>query len=297
MLKATINKSLRQMLAEANDQPLVSVGVGDALSARLASQADGIDLMLSSGFSISAEQLGLPDVEMYSRTENVLAVEKMCYVSSKPIIADMDTGYGNAINVIKSLHEFERAGVQGVVIEDQISPKKCPVCVDTTNTLISRKEGVSKIRAAAENRSNPDTLIIARTDAVDFDEAVARAQAYYKAGADLVQPISRLFASKEDIKRFVDTVGCPVSLVVVGWLETLSREDLAWIGPKVVHFALVPVTAMHHAVKAAITELGQAGTAAGVSTPRSPHGTIVSDMGMSVIGQLEDTYLPKEDEL
>ncbi|MAM00166.1 MAG: hypothetical protein CL583_17140 [Alteromonadaceae bacterium] len=76
MLKAKINKGLRQMLAESKAGPLVSVGVGDAMSARLASEADGIDLMLSSGFAISAEQLGLPDVEMYSRTENVLAVEK-----------------------------------------------------------------------------------------------------------------------------------------------------------------------------------------------------------------------------
>ncbi|MBU2952919.1 isocitrate lyase/PEP mutase family protein [Marinobacter sp. F3R08] len=297
MLKATVTKSVRQMLAEADGRPLVSVGVGDALSARLASDADGIDLMLSSGFSISAEQLGLPDVEMYSRTENVLAVEKMCYVSSKPIIADMDTGYGNAINVIKSLHEFERAGVQGVVIEDQVSPKRCPVCVDTTNTLISMKEGVSKIRAAADNRSHRDTLIIARTDAVDFDDAVTRARAYYEAGADLVQPISRLFSTKEDIKRFVDTVGCPVSLVIVGWLEGLSRDQLAWIGPKIVHFALVPVTAMHHAVKAAITELGQAGSPAKLSVERSAHGDIVKDMGMGLIGELEEKYLPQEDEL
>lgn len=297
MLKAKIDKGLRQMLAESKAGPLVSVGVGDAMSARLASEADGIDLMLSSGFAISAEQLGLPDVEMYSRTENVLAVEKMCYVASKPLVADMDTGYGNAINVIKSLHEFERAGVQGVVIEDQISPKRCPVCVETTNSIIPLNEAAGKIRAAVENRSNPETLIIARTDAVDFDEAVKRAKAYYEAGADLVQPISRVFSDKEGIKRFVDAVGCPVSLVIVGWLETLSREDLIWIGPKVVHFALIPVTAMHNAVKSVITELGQAGSAADLPTKRSAHGDIVRDMGMGLISELEQKYLPQESEL
>lgn len=297
MLKANVNKGIRQLLAEATSGPLVSVGVGDAMSARLASEAEGIDLMLSSGFAISAEQLGLPDVEMYSRTENVLAVEKMCYVANKPIIADMDTGYGNAINVVKSLHEFERAGVQGVVIEDQISPKRCPVCVDVTNTLIPLSEGAGKIRAAAENRSNRETIIIGRTDATDFDEAVKRAKAYYEAGADLVQPISRLFSDKNDIKRFVDAVGCPVSLVIVGWLEGLTREDLAWIGAKVAHFALVPVTAMHHAVKAVISELGQAGSAASLPTSRSPHSDIVHDMGMSLIKQMEEKYLPRESEL
>jgi|GEM_PF-1347589 len=297
MLKATVKKSVRQLLAETHDRPLISVGVGDALSARLASDADGIDLMLSSGFAISAEQLGLPDVEMYSRSENVLAVEKMCYVAHKPIIADMDTGYGNAINVIKSLHEFERAGVQGVVIEDQVSPKKCPVCVETTNTLISVHEAASKIRAAVENRSHPETLIIARTDAVDFDDAVARAKAYRDAGADLVQPISRLFSSKEDIKRFVDAVQHPVSLVIVGWLESLSREDLVETGARVVHFALVPVTAIHHAVKAAITDLGKAGAAADLSITRSSHSAVVNDLRMSVINQLEEEYLPNEEEL
>lgn len=297
MLNATSEKKLRQILADNTAGPLVSVGVGDALSALLASQTPGIDVMLSSGFAISAEQLGLPDVEMYSRTENVLAVEKMCYVSSKPIIADMDTGYGNALNVIKSVHEFERAGVQGVVIEDQVSPKRCPVCVDTTNVLIPMNEAAGKIRAAVENRRNPETLIIARTDSVDFDDAVKRARAYYEAGADLVQPISRLFADKHEARRFVEAVECPVSLVVVGWLEKLSREELAWIGPKIVHFALVPVTAIHNAVKSVMLELGQSGSAADLSTPRTPHTDIVSDMGMELISELEQTYLPAESEI
>jgi methylisocitrate lyase len=297
MLNATCKKNLRQMLADTTTRPLVSVGVGDALSALLASQTPGIDVMLSSGFAISAEQLGLPDVEMYSRTENVLAVEKMCYVSSKPIIADMDTGYGNALNVIKSVHEFERAGVQGVVIEDQVSPKRCPICVDTTNLLIPMNEAAGKIRAAVENRRNPETLIIARTDSVNFDDAVKRARAYYEAGADLVQPISRLFVDKHEARRFVEAVECPVSLVVVGWLEKLSREELAWIGPKIVHFALVPVTAIHKAVKSVMLELGQAGSAADLPTPRSPHTEIVSDTGMKLITEVERKYLPTESEI
>lgn len=297
MFNASCQTHIRELLDKTGGGPVVSVGVGDAMSARLASVTEGIDAILTSGFAISAQQLGLPDVEMYTRTENVQAVDRICYVSSRPVIADMDTGYGNAINVIKSLHEFERAGVQGVIIEDQVSPKRCPVCVDTTNVIIPKAEAAGKIRAAAENRSNPDTLIIARTDAVDFDEAVSRAKAYREAGADLVQPISRLFQDKADIKRFVDAVGCPVSLVVVGWLESLSREELAATGASIIHFALVPVTAIHHAVGQVIAELGRAGSAEALEVGRSPHTAIVKDMGMESIGVLEEKYLPRESEL
>lgn len=297
MIKQHSKTSLRELLADDSRRPVVTVGVGDAMSARLACNVQGIDVVFTSGFAISAQQLGLPDVEMYTRTENVQAIERICYVSSKPVLADMDTGYGNAVNVIKSLHDFERAGVQGVVIEDQISPKKCPVCVDTTNTILPLNEAVGKIRAAVENRLNPETLIIARTDAVDFDEAVARAKAYYAAGADLVQPISRVFSDKHDIKRFVDAVEAPVSLVVLGWMEALSREELEALGVKIVHFALVPVTTIHHAVKEVMAQLGAARAANEIFITRSPHPDIVRDMGMAVISELEDKYLPKESEL
>ena len=118
---------LRKLLEEKDI--LVTIGVGDALSAKIASAADGVDAILSSGFTIAANALGLPDAELYSRSDNVYAVQNMVYVSDKPIIADIDTGYGNAVTVIKTVHEFERAGAQGVIIEDQISPKRCPICV------------------------------------------------------------------------------------------------------------------------------------------------------------------------
>jgi len=297
MFYASSKTAIRDLLESAGPDPIVSVGVGDAMSARLASVTEGIDVILTSGFAISAQQLGLPDVEMYTRTENVQAVERICYVSGIPVIADMDTGYGNAVNVIKSLHEFERAGVQGVIIEDQVSPKRCPVCVDTTNKIIPKAEAVGKIRAAADNRRNPNTLIIARTDAVDFDDAVSRAKAYREAGADLVQPISRLFSDKSDIRRFVDAVGCPVSLVVVGWLEGLSREDLASTGASIVHFALIPVTAIHHAVKEVMSQLGSARSSGALETIRSPHTEIVKDLGMGAVSALEDKYLPRESEI
>lgn len=208
----------------------------------------------------------------------------------------MNAGYNTAVNVIKSLHDLERAGVQGVVIEDQISPKKCPVCVDITNAVLPINEAEGKIRAAVENRLNPKTVIIAGTDAVNFDEAVARAKAYYAAGADLVQPISQVFSDKYDIKRFVGAVGAPVSLVQ-GWMEALTREELEALGVKIVHFALVPVMTIHHAVKEVMAQLGAARAASDIFIARSAHPDIVRDMGMPIINELEERYLPKESDL
>ncbi|MCC5857840.1 MAG: isocitrate lyase/PEP mutase family protein [Ectothiorhodospiraceae bacterium] len=296
MLKTEKQTTLRALLARG--KPVMAAGVGDALSARLANGVEGIDALLSSGFAISATQLGLPDVEMYTRTENVQAVERMAYVASKPIIADIDTGYGNAVSVIKSVHEFERAGAEGVIIEDQISPKRCPICVDETNLLIPAEEAAGKIRAAAENRSNPDTVIIARTDATNIDECVRRARMYHAAGADLVQPIaSRAFSGKEELKEFIERVECPVSLVVVSWVEKLTREEIEWLNPAIVHFALISVSTLHAAVKQALTSLGASGSLVGVDVARTAHGELVSDLGMDQVQDLEMRYLPQESEL
>ncbi|MGJ9457817.1 isocitrate lyase/PEP mutase family protein [Oceanobacillus sp. CF4.6] len=276
------------------DELIITAGVGDALSARIVNNIDGIDAILSSGFAISAQQLGLPDVEFYTRTENVEAVSKMTYVSSKPIIADIDTGYGNAINIIKSVNEFERAGAEGVIIEDQISPKRCPILVDETNTVIPVEEAVGKIKAASENKMNDETIIIARTDVTDIDEAINRAKLYYEAGANLVQPISKTFKNKEEVKRFVDEVECPVSLVIVGWLEELTYEEIQWINPKIAHFALISVTAMNQAVTQAFQELGRNRSVKEMKTPRTTHHDLTKVLGMDKISKLEDKYLPNE---
>jgi 2-methylisocitrate lyase-like PEP mutase family enzyme len=287
--------SLRELLE--SKETIFTAGAGDALTAKLIQDTPGIDGILSSGFAISAQLLARPDVEFYTRSDNVYAVRNMCSVIQKPLIADIDTGYGNAVSVIHSVHEFERAGVSGVIIEDQISPKRCPICVDETNNILPLEESVGKIRAAAENKLYKDTVIIARTDATQFDEAVRRAKAYYEAGADLVQPISRTITSKEEAKRFVEAVNCPVSLVIVGWLENLSAEDIREIGPKVAHFALATVTATHAAVKNVLATIGENQSSVGTNSVRTPHGEIVNFLGMKQISELEEKYLPSEKEL
>ena len=282
---------LRRLMAEK--ETVYTVGVGDALSAKIANVTDGIDGVLSSGFTLAAQAMGLPDAELYTRSDNVYAVSNMCYVLDKPLIADIDTAYGNAVTTIKTVNDFERAGASGMVIEDQISPKRCPICVTDLNTTISAEEAAGKIRAAVENKLYPETVIIARTDITDKKEQYRRAKMYLEAGADLVQGISKSFHNNpEEIKEFVDAMDGKVSLVVCGGLDILTRKDLEYIKPKIAHFALVPINAIYPAVKKAIEFVGEHHEQAGMPVEKANHNELVSFLGMGQISEREAKYIP-----
>lgn len=282
---------LRRLLQEK--EMLVTIGVGDALEAKIAGQTPGIDAILSSGFSIAAHLMGLPDAELYCRSDNVYAVQNMCYVCDKPIIADIDTAYGNAITVIKTLHEFERAGAQGVIIEDQVSPKRCPICISDENSLISAEEAALKIKAAVENKLYPETVIIARTDATTTEEQLRRCKMYIEAGADLVQPISKAFkGDKSNFAKFVREVNAPVSMIICGWLDDLTKEDLLEIKPKIAQFALLPINVVYPVVKESIEFVAQNMTQVGMPHVKAPHNELVGFLGMPAITKLEEKYLP-----
>ncbi len=284
--------TLRKMMAEK--EIIYTIGVGDALSAKIVSSIDGIDGILSSGFTLAAQAMGLPDAELYTRSDNVYAVSNMCYVSSKPLIADIDTGYGNAVTVIKTVRDFERAGASGVIMEDQYSPKRCPICVTDLNTIIPAEEAAGKIRAAAENKLYPETVIIARTDATSKEEQYRRAKMYLEAGADLVQGISKSFHnSVEEIKRFVDAMDGRVSLVVCGSLDVLSKEDIEYIKPKICHFALVPINFIYPALKHAISYVAEHKTQIGLDLPKAEHEELVGFLGMPQAQAMEEKYIPK----
>lgn len=282
---------LRRMMKEKD--VIFTVGVGDALTARIASTTPGIDAILTSGFSISAQMLGLPDAELYTRSDNVYAVKNICDVAAIPVIADIDTGYGNAVSAIRSVHEFEKAGAAGVIIEDQISPKRCPMIVTETNSLISVDEAAGKIRAVVENKLNKDTVVIARTDATSWDELIKRSKRYIEAGADAVQAISKAYKDKEGLKRFIKEINHPVSLVIVGKLEDLTYEDLLEAKPKFAHFALVPVKVASQAIRDALEYLGRNRTVVGMPTKSMKHDELVNLLGMPQITEMELKYIPR----
>src|SRR5262244_4139398 len=173
---------LRQMLKEPGI--IVAPGAYDGFSARLI-EAAGFKAVYMTGAGTAASHLGQPDLGLATLTEMTTHARHLASAVSLPVIADADTGYGNALNVVRTVREYERAGVAGLHLEDQVAPKKCGHIAG--KQVVPTQEFVDKIRAASEYRTDPDFVIIARTDAravTGFDDAVERANLYRQAGAD-----------------------------------------------------------------------------------------------------------------
>jgi methylisocitrate lyase len=202
---------------------IYTAGAYDALSAKLIESA-GFNAVFTSGFAISASYLGFPDAELYTMTENLNVVRNIVNAVNIPVIADIDTGYGNAINVMRTVKEFENSGVAGIILEDQIAPKRCPICVSEAPEILDIPTAIGKIKAAVDARRNPNFIIIARTDASGKD-AYVRAKVYIEAGADLIQPISKSFKNYEDLYEFSQKINYPLSIQVLSWLEQSLDES------------------------------------------------------------------------
>ena len=167
-------------------EPIVVPMAYDAFSARLIERA-GFGVMGITGHGASASVLGLSDVGLITQTEMVAQARNISTAVDIPVIADCDTGYVNPINVRRTVQEMERASVAALFFEDQVAPKKCGHF--ESKAIISRDDMVAKIRAAVDTKTDPDLVIIARSDSIatdGVDEAIARAEAYHLAGADAV---------------------------------------------------------------------------------------------------------------
>ena len=176
--------TLRQLVNRKNG--LVVPGAYDGISARLVERS-GFPAVYMSGYGASASRLGLPDLGYAGLAEMADHARNLASAVTIPLIADADTGYGNALSVRRTVQAYEAAGVAALHIEDQVAPKRCGHL--SGHQIIPRGEFAGKIRAAAEARTDPDMLIIARTDAIsamDFDEALRRGEAAAKAGADML---------------------------------------------------------------------------------------------------------------
>ncbi|MEW2506128.1 isocitrate lyase/PEP mutase family protein [Amycolatopsis sp. CA-161197] len=210
----TPRKRLRELLAAG--PPLVAPGAYDALSARLVEQA-GFDVVYMTGFGTTASLIGRPDVGLLSAAEMIDNATRIVSAVDVPVIADADTGYGNAINVVRTVRAYEQAGVAAIHLEDQVMPKKCGHM--SGKAVISREEMVGKIAAAAAARRDPDFVLIARTDAAavhGLDDALGRAKAYADAGADVL--FVEAPTSEESIER-VATELRGVAPLVFNWAE------------------------------------------------------------------------------
>ena len=193
---------LRDLLRDA--RPLVSPGVYDGYSVRLV-EAMGFKTAATTGSGLSNAVLGQPDIGILSLLENVNACRHLARSVSIPLTADADTGYGNAVTVFHTVQYFEEAGVVGINIEDQVSPKRCGHM--RGKEIISAREMCKKIEAAVKAKKDPDFVINARTDSIaigGIDEAVKRIKTYAAAGADMVYPDA--IHSEDDVRRLVDAV-------------------------------------------------------------------------------------------
>src|ERR1700757_4306230 len=188
---------LRRMLAEPGI--IVAPGAYDGFSARLI-EAAGFKAAYMTGAGTAASHLGQPDLGLATLTEMATHAAHLTSAISLPLIADADTGYGNALNVVRTVREYERAGVAAIHLEDQLSPKKCGHIAG--KMVIPAREFAEKIRAASENRTDPDFIIIARTDARainGIDDAIERARLYQEAGADVI--FIEAPTSREEVER------------------------------------------------------------------------------------------------
>jgi phosphoenolpyruvate phosphomutase len=221
------------------------------LSAKLAAEA-GFDALWASGFELSA-LYGLPDVSLISMTQHLDMVRAIASQTSLPVVADIDTGYGNAVNVVHAVHEYERAGAAAVVIEDKTFPKVTSLIADGRQELLRIEEFQGKVQAACKTRSSPDFVVIARTEALiaglGQDEALRRAHAYARAGADMILVHSKQ-KTADEVESFVrawdgDT---PIVLVPTAYPEMNTARIRALGKVKMVIYG-------NHAVRAAVTAM------------------------------------------
>jgi 2-methylisocitrate lyase-like PEP mutase family enzyme len=272
------------------DQGVVlAPGVYNALFAK-AVERTGFDAIYVTGFGTAA-RYGYPDVGLITQTEMVQNLRHICRATNIPVIADADTGYGNIINVRRTVREYERAGVAGLHIEDQVFPKKCGFMEG--KAVIPLEEHAQKIRAALDARGDPDTVIIARTDALapnGWEDALARARAYRAAGADLVFVDGiRTMEELEIYSRELALQGVPC--LYNGAL--VPAEEAERMGFKIQILAGLALGAVFKSATAAMQELNSSGATRQTTAQFGPPGegeTVNDILGVPEVYELEQRY-------
>jgi len=273
--------------------PALVLGAHDALSAKLAEET-GFDAIWASGFGISAVN-ALPDANILTMSETLDAVRRMSDVVQIPVIADCDNGFGNAINVMRTVSEYERAGVAGLCIEDNIFPKRCSFYAGVKRELVPTDEHARKIQAAKAAQRDPDFVVIARTEAFiagwGTQEALDRARAYADAGADAVLVHSKL-STFDELSEFANAWDgrCPLVAVPTTYAG-ITANDLAAAGFKLVIFANQALRAAVKAMRQALATLKQEGRPAAVDDRIATLPEIYELVGVSDLQANEQKFL------
>ena len=272
-------------------QTIVAPGAFDPLAARLVEEA-GFPAVYMTGFGTSAALLGRPDVGLLTMTEMAGNAARIAACVDIPVIADADTGYGNPLNVIRTVGAFEAAGVAGIHLEDQVAPKKCGHMEG--KLVIPADEMAAKIRAATEARTSPDFVIIARTDAravEGFERSLARARLYLAAGADALF-IEALTSEAEVAQVARAFPGVPL---LFNWAEggktpPVSLARLRELGYRIVIFPISTLLAATAAMRRILQEIAQAGTPAAALGDLPSFGEFVDFIGLPEVRVAEQRY-------
>lgn len=256
---ASPGRALRELMA--GDTVLLP-GVFNALSAKVAVD-QGAKALYISGAGVTNANLAVPDIALITMTEMAQFASLIVQAANVPCIADADTGYGDALNVWRTVREFERSGLAGLHLEDQVSPKRCGHL--DGKEVVSTKEMAKKVLAAVESKADPDFLIIARTDArgvEGLDAAIGRARAYVDAGADAVFPEG--LTSEAEFEAFRRALDVPLlaNMTEFGKTPILGLNRFKELGYNLVIFPMTAFRVMLKAINEAYAELIGSGTQA-----------------------------------
>ena len=269
---------------------VVAPGIFDMVSLRLADPL-GFDALYMTGFGTVASLMGLPDAGLATYSDMVGRVTAMAGMAKTPLIADADTGYGGLLNLRHTIRGYESAGAAALQLEDQEFPKKCGHTPG--RRVISTEDMVRKIRVAVDARQSHDFLIIARTDArttLGLDEALRRAEAYAKAGADM------LFVESPESEEEMRKIGCSFDLPLVanmvekGRTPVLSREELEGMGYKLAIFPVTALLASVHAMTQVFKQLKESGSSSNMTVPLYDFGDLTKLMGFEDVWAFEKRY-------
>ena len=285
---------LRELLARPGLVP--AVGAHDALSAKLI-EAAGFPVVWSSSFTVSAAQRAMPDVNLLTMTETLEAAAHINRAVGLPVVADCDNGYGNAVNVVRTVEEYERAGIAGLCFEDNVFPKKCSLYPGMRRELLSIEEHAGKIRAAKRAQREPATVVISRTEALiagwGMAEALRRAHAYADAGADMILMHSKAPTAAE-VLEFMRLWDRPTPIVVVPTLyPSVTFEELEAAGVKLVIWANQVLRGAVRGMQGTLATLGRTRRLSALDDHIVTLEEIYRHVGVEEFKEIEREFLPR----
>ena len=283
---------LRQLLKRK--EILVAPGAHDVLTAKIIEKV-GFEAVYFTGYGQAASHMGTPDIGLLTMTEMVARVRNFVTALDIPVIADGDTGFGNAVNVMRTVREYEAAGAAAIQLEDQVAPKKCGHM--TGRQVVATEEMVGKIKAAVEARQDPDFVIIARTDSrttLGIEEAIQRGKAYEAAGADVLFIESP--ESLDEMKMITSSFSIPVlaNMVEGGRTPMYKKDELQEIGYDLVIFPTASTYITAQAIFSAMTELKKQGTTEHIMDRMIPFTQFNEFVGLTEVRELESKFLPRQ---